>query len=153
MGGKTGIVLNSLATSMKSIANNRREEGYIDIQLPPVILGAIMLVATVHAIAASELQLTVSSVAPYLFTALSLLFFGFGIYVNLDSLGHEESPFNQHQSPLTILALVFGSLLYAIWRLYGTPFDLLFYILIAAVVAAIVEIIYLVLQLPDTPPE
>ena len=121
----------------------RREEGYINIQLPPVILGVIILLGIAHLLTNPDFSSSVPSYLPYLVVVFALSLFGLGIFLTMQTWKYPESPFNQHTSPLAMFGIIFSSLAYAMWQLSGPQYDTLFYVLGGGVIAAVIAALYM----------
>ena len=120
------------------------QNGYMDAQLPPIIIGAILFVGLVHVINTPEDSSKYSPVLIYLGFLVPAALFVLGCYMNKESLECPESPFNKHVSPILIATIIIGSLGYGIWRIYSTPYKLLVFFFAAGIIASIVTCVLLI---------
>ncbi len=116
----------------------------MDMQIPPVIFGVVLLIGLAAATGNREYAELIS--IRVLITVLVLSFgsIGLGFYVNYDSLKAPESPFNKHVSPLLLGAVTAGALVFSMWRAHGSRYNFLVYIFAAGCAGVISAVIVLV---------
>ena len=112
----------------------RKKKGYIDNQLPPIIIGLLLMVGAVRYIMIPENLTEMSSLRGGLILLFSVPFFVFGFWSNWVSVTSPESPFNKHMSPFFLGGLVVGALGYGAWCFYSTHLKVLVYFFVPAAV-------------------
>jgi hypothetical protein len=120
-----------------------QEDGYIDSQLPPVILGILLLVGLVHMITSPEFDTRSSIWMPYLGVVIIYAILAFGYYSNMSSLECPESPFNKHQSPLFLGIIIIGGMAYAMRKVDGSAYQHLKYLFGVTIAVAVIMIVCL----------
>ena len=109
----------------------------MDVQLPPVILGAILFIGLTSSINFTGPLSNMSPVFIYPGFILSALLFALGSYFNKSALECPESPFNRHISPVFFALIIIAALGYGIWEVYSTPFRMLVFFFIAGIILEI----------------
>ena len=125
---------------MKSICE---EDGYIDAQLPAVIIAILLLIGLVHLLTNPESTLGPSSLLPYVGLAFIFAVLIFGYYSNMSSLKCPESPFNKHVSPFFLGLVIIGGFIYAAWEVNKSPYHHLVYVFSVMIGIAFCMAIYL----------
>ena len=124
------------------MSSRSRQTGYMDNQMPPILIGILLVVPVVNYVATAGPMTGLSAAVVYLVVVLAFASFSWGIYLNIDSLRYPESPFNKHTSPVVIGVLVAGCLGYSAWTLRGGQLDGLVYLFAAGAVAAMAAMLY-----------
>lgn len=119
-----------------------RQRGYMDNQLPPVVIGLVLVVGAVSYLSGTPGAGAVAAAGVYLVVALGLAAIAWGVYLNKESLKHPESPFNKHTSPWLIAAVVIGGLGHAAWTARSGPHPELSYLLGISMVLAVLVLIF-----------
>ena len=118
-------------------AGRRTQRGYLDNQLPPVIIGALMTLIAAGAASPSGPASNLPGVAVYLLAVLGLACFSWGMYLNAESLKYPESPFNKHVSPWLIGVIAVAALGHSAWTTFEGRYAALSYVFAAALVATL----------------
>lgn len=98
--------------------NLRKQTGYMDMQVLPAMIGAVLLYATTGMPGGPDFDLDKDLVKLCVFLLLATAVLLYGFAMHLYALGYPESPFNKHSSPLFMTLLCAGALGFVAYRFY-----------------------------------
>ena len=96
-----------------------KQAGYMDMQVTPAIIGAVLLFATVGIIndPGFDIGKDLLKIIVFLVLATGSLLYGF--MMHLDALSCPESPFNKHSSPVFMTVLCAGMSAFSAYQFYS----------------------------------
>lgn len=95
-----------------------KQAGYMDMQMMPALIGAVLMLVFAGAITAPEFNREADLLRFSIFLSLATAVLLYGFTMHIYCLGYPESPFNKHTSPLFMTLLCTGPLAYAAYRFY-----------------------------------
>lgn len=125
------------------------QRGYTDNKLPPVFIGVVLVIGVVSYPSNEAQNAGLPAVGVYLAVLLGLAAIAWGITLHIDSLKYPESPFNKHTSSWLIGFVLAAGLGHAAWTAYGGPHSELAYLLVGAIVIALLVMIFCVRRRGD----
>lgn len=140
------LTLNSIFSAPDLPMRLTRQSGYMDMQITPAMVGAVLLFVTLGPVDGFDLNPDRDLLKISLILAAGTAAVLYGFAMHLYALGYPESPFNKHTSTLFMTGLCAGLLGLVAYRLhaeeYPTGFALYAALATLVIVTSIVCNIY-----------
>lgn len=110
---------------------DNKQTGYIDMQVTPAMMGAVLLFVFLGQIKNPDFDLNKNLLMFSVFLSLATVVLLYGFLMHIYALGYPESPFNKHSSPVFMTVLCAGPLIFGAWQFYSVNVLLGFFLYFA----------------------